>query len=55
MHVLGIDLLDGTPVLDLKPYFRDADRPDDPVRGGWFDELELRQGIRPSDLGPPAP
>lgn len=55
VHVLGIDLLDGTPVLDLKPYFPDADRPDDPVRGGWFDELELRQGIRPSDVGPPTP
>lgn len=53
VHVLGIDLLDGTPVLDLKPYFPDVDRPDEPVLGGWFDEVELRDGLRPSDLGPP--
>lgn len=54
VHVLGVDLLDGTPVLDLKPWFPDADTPDEPVRGGWFDDVQLRDGLRPSDLGPPS-
>ncbi|KQW47428.1 hypothetical protein ASC77_13270 [Nocardioides sp. Root1257] len=53
VHVVGVDLLDGTPVLDLKPFFPDADTPDPPLSGGWFDEVELRDGIRPSDVGPP--
>jgi tRNA-Thr(GGU) m(6)t(6)A37 methyltransferase TsaA len=35
VHVRGIDLLDGTPVLDLKPYVPYADaRPD--ARSGWL-------------------
>lgn len=37
----GVDLLDGTPLLDLKPYFADADQPRSQVRGGWSDEIEL--------------
>ena len=39
LHVHGIDLLDGTPVLDVKPYvpYTDA-RPN--ARAGWLDELE---------------
>ncbi len=53
VQVRGVDLLDGTPVLDLKPFFPDADTPDEPLRGGWFDDVQLRQGIRPSDVGPP--
>lgn len=35
LQVEGIDLVDGTPVLDLKPYFADADLPDGAVRVGW--------------------
>lgn len=40
VHVLGLDCLDGTPVLDLKPYFASTDaHPDATV--GWFDALGL--------------
>jgi tRNA-Thr(GGU) m(6)t(6)A37 methyltransferase TsaA len=40
LHVRGIDLLDGTPILDLKPYVPYADAfPGS--RAGWIDELAL--------------
>ncbi len=34
----GVDLFDGTPLLDIKPYFTDADEPRTEVRSGWSDE-----------------
>jgi tRNA (adenine37-N6)-methyltransferase len=34
----GLDLLDGTPVLDLKPYVPLFDTPAGPVAAGWFTE-----------------
>ena len=38
LHVLGVDLLDGTPILDIKPYFPSADAfPGS--RAGWIDEI----------------
>lgn len=38
LRVLGVDLLDGTPILDVKPYVVYADAfPES--RGGWIDEL----------------
>jgi tRNA-Thr(GGU) m(6)t(6)A37 methyltransferase TsaA len=37
--VVGHDLLDGTPVLDVKPYIPYADAFPD-ARAGWVDELE---------------
>jgi tRNA-Thr(GGU) m(6)t(6)A37 methyltransferase TsaA len=46
----GVDVVDGTPVLDVKPYVRRFDDPGRPVRCGWFDEIELRDGVRPADL-----
>ncbi len=38
----GVDLMDGTPVLDLKPFMAKVDIPPegDAVRSGWLDELE---------------
>jgi len=38
VRVLGIDLLDGTPVLDLKPYVPYADSFAN-ARAGWLDEI----------------
>lgn len=43
LHVRGLDILDGSPVLDLKPYLPYADRIDG-ADGGWTDELDLDQG-----------
>ena len=36
--VAGLDLLDGTPVLDLKPYVPLFDSPPGPVVSGWFED-----------------
>jgi tRNA-Thr(GGU) m(6)t(6)A37 methyltransferase TsaA len=38
LHVRGVDLLDGTPILDIKPYFPSADAfPSS--RAGWIDAI----------------
>jgi tRNA-Thr(GGU) m(6)t(6)A37 methyltransferase TsaA len=41
IRVEGIDLLDGTPVLDLKPYVPEFD-PETDVRCGWLDSIRNR-------------
>ncbi len=51
--VRGMDLLDGTPILDIKPYVPYADAfPDS--RAGWIDEIDAAQG-RHSAPGPRRP
>ena len=40
LHVHGIDMLDGTPILDIKPYLSSI--PDDELRRGWLAEAEAR-------------
>jgi tRNA-Thr(GGU) m(6)t(6)A37 methyltransferase TsaA len=49
LHVRGVDLLDGTPILDIKPYIPYADAfPES--RAGWIDEIpreELQFAKRP--------
>ncbi|HEX6242775.1 MAG TPA: tRNA (N6-threonylcarbamoyladenosine(37)-N6)-methyltransferase TrmO, partial [Polyangiales bacterium] len=50
LHVEGLDLLDGTPVLDVKPYVPYTDS----IPGanhGWLDVDEVEAGVRP----PPDP
>jgi tRNA (adenine37-N6)-methyltransferase len=49
----GVDLLDGTPVLDIKPYVSRFDRPAGQPRCGWFDEVAIRDGSTPAGLPPP--
>lgn len=39
LHVSGVDLLDGTPVLDIKPYLPYADRIEE-ATPGWTTEIE---------------
>jgi len=41
LHVRGIDLIDGTPVLDIKPYVPYADAFPN-AKAGWLDEIPLR-------------
>lgn len=38
IEVSGVDLIENTPVLDLKPYLPDADRPTEFTRG-WLDQV----------------
>jgi tRNA-Thr(GGU) m(6)t(6)A37 methyltransferase TsaA len=42
LHVRGVDMLDGTPILDLKPYLSSVDQ--DQLRRGWLAEAERRRG-----------
>jgi len=37
--VRGLDAIDGTPVIDIKPYFPQYDRVDSPVVPAWVEEL----------------
>ena len=41
LHVRGVDMLDGTPVLDIKPYLSNV--PADELRRGWLAEAERRR------------
>ena len=40
LDVRGVDMLDGTPILDLKPYLSSI--PEDNLRRGWLAEAERR-------------
>jgi tRNA-Thr(GGU) m(6)t(6)A37 methyltransferase TsaA len=42
LHVRGVDMLDGTPILDIKPYLSNV--PADKLRRGWLEEAEARKG-----------
>ncbi len=55
VEFFGVDVIDGTPVIDLKPYVGWFDRPPTEPRCGWFDEVTLAEGITPSILGRPHP
>ena len=44
LHVRGVDMLDGTPVLDIKPYLSSV--PEKKLRRGWLAEAEERKGLR---------
>jgi len=44
LHVRGVDMLAGTPVLDIKPYMSGI--PAEPVRRGWLAEAEARKAAR---------
>jgi tRNA (adenine37-N6)-methyltransferase len=45
LHVRGIDMLEGTPILDLKPYLSNI--PQERLRRGWLEEAEARAGAKP--------
>ena len=41
LHVHGLDMLDGTPILDIKPYLSSV--PEEKLRRGWLAEAEARR------------
>jgi tRNA (adenine37-N6)-methyltransferase len=41
LRVRGVDMLDGTPILDIKPYLSSV--PAEDLRRGWLAEAESRQ------------
>ena len=40
LHVRGVDMLDGTPILDLKPYLSSV--PPEKLRRGWLTDVDAR-------------
>src|SRR5579864_4896196 len=48
LHVRGIDMLDGTPILDIKPYLSSI--PKENLRRGWLAEAEARAGSAPPEF-----
>jgi tRNA (Thr-GGU) A37 N-methylase len=40
LHVRGIDMLEGTPILDINPYLSNI--PPERLRRGWLAEAEAR-------------
>jgi tRNA (adenine37-N6)-methyltransferase len=45
LRVRGIDMLDGTPILDIKPYLSSV--PPERLRRGWLAEAEARRVGQP--------
>jgi tRNA (adenine37-N6)-methyltransferase len=45
LRVRGIDMLDGTPILDIKPYLSNV--PSELLRRGWLGQAEARTGVKP--------
>ena len=41
LHVRGVDMLDSTPILDIKPYLSSIS--EEALRRGWLAEAEARQ------------
>ena len=41
VRVRGVDMLDGTPILDIKPYLSNV--PEEKLRRGWLAEAEARK------------
>jgi tRNA-Thr(GGU) m(6)t(6)A37 methyltransferase TsaA len=46
LRVRGVDMLDGTPILDIKPYMSSV--PAEKLRRGWLAEAEARKENPPS-------
>ena len=45
LRVAGVDMLDGTPILDIKPYLSNASS--ETLRRGWLAEAEARRQRSP--------
>lgn len=45
LRVRGIDMLEGTPILDIKPYLSNV--PPERLRRGWLAEAEARARLKP--------
>jgi tRNA-Thr(GGU) m(6)t(6)A37 methyltransferase TsaA len=48
LHLANVDILDGTPVLDVKPYVPEFDKPRH-VRVGWLEKARQHVRSRKSD------
>ena len=46
LHVRGVDMLDGTPILDIKPYLSSV--PESELKRGWLAQAEARRAAQES-------
>jgi tRNA (adenine37-N6)-methyltransferase len=46
----GVDVVDGTPVIDIKPYVTRFDRPPGDPRCGWFDQVSIDERATPARI-----
>lgn len=53
LHVRGVDMLDGTPILDIKPYLSSV--PQELLRRGWLADAEARAAGQAADAAPADP
>ncbi len=49
LHIEGIDVLNGTPLLDIKPYAPEFDHPSGTVRTGWLEKSKQQVSEKRSD------
>ena len=47
--IKGVDILDGTPLLDIKPYIENFDKVEGEVRSGWMTSSEDEVSQKRSD------
>lgn len=47
--IKGVDILDGTPLLDIKPYIENFDKVEGDVRSGWMKASEEEVSNKKSD------
>ncbi len=47
--IKGVDILDGTPLLDIKPYIENFDKVEGEVKSGWMKASEQEVSSRKSD------
>jgi tRNA-Thr(GGU) m(6)t(6)A37 methyltransferase TsaA len=50
LHVQGVDMVDGTPILDIKPYLSNV--PDSELKRGWLAQAEARREAQGHGQGP---
>jgi tRNA-Thr(GGU) m(6)t(6)A37 methyltransferase TsaA len=48
LHIQNVDIIDGTPLLDIKPYVPEFDSPQD-IRTGWLGQARKTVSGRKSD------
>jgi tRNA-Thr(GGU) m(6)t(6)A37 methyltransferase TsaA len=55
IYFYGVDMVDGTPLLDVKPWVGSFDYPvDTAIGGGWYERVRFEQ-TTPADLAGQAP
>jgi len=50
LQIEGVDMLGGTPLLDIKPYFP-AFEPDEAIRAGWLENVQTDRVVADDRFG----